>query len=190
MFYGNYSEIKKYKMKEGFVMTHDEAIASLLETCENLKEAIDQLQEENAFLADTIEKHNLGRIKSERQSLLSENEQCKKDADTAIRKANQLKEEYESKMVEADNKYADARKKQADVNSYIDAEAEKKIEAIKADYKKRKKENDKKLQEHIEANNKQLREIETFYQGKNKKYLIISLASILFAIIGIVINFI
>ena len=37
-------------------------------------EAIEQLQEENAFLSDTIKKNNLGQIKSERRSLLSENE--------------------------------------------------------------------------------------------------------------------
>ena len=45
------------------MMTHDEAIESLLNTCNDLKEAVEKLQEENAFLADTIEKHNLGQNK-------------------------------------------------------------------------------------------------------------------------------
>lgn len=46
------------------MMTHDEAITSLLETCENLKEAIEQLLKKNAFLADTIEKNNLEKIET------------------------------------------------------------------------------------------------------------------------------
>lgn len=171
-------------------MTHDEAIASLLETCENLKEAIEQLQEENAFLADTIEKNNLGQIKSERRSLLSENEQCKKNADIAIKKANQIKSEYESKISELNDSLADAKKKQSDINLYIHIEAEKKIKNIKLDYEEHKKANDKMLADHKAENDKQLQEIKSFYKEKNKKYFIISLVSILFAIIGIVINFV
>ncbi|MGN0340466.1 MAG: hypothetical protein ACI4D0_08190 [Lachnospira sp.] len=171
-------------------MTYDEAIASLLETCENLKEAIEQLQEENAFLADTIEKNNLGQIESERRFLLSENEQCKKDADIAFRKAKQIKSEYESKMSEANDRLSDAKKKQSEIDSYIEAEAEKKIENIKFEYEEYKKENDKALKKHKAENDKQLQKSETFYKEKNKKYFIVALASILFAIIGIVINFI
>ena len=113
-------------------MTYDEAIASLLETCFLCsyfqKEAVEQLQEENAFLADTIEKNNLGQIKSERRSLLSENEQCKRDAAIAIREANRIKSEYESKISEVNDTLADVREKQSDIDSYIDTEAEKKIE--------------------------------------------------------------
>ena len=167
-------------------MTHDEAIASLLETCENLKEAIEQLLEENAFLADTIEKNNLGQIKSERRSLLSENEQCKRDADIAIREANRIKSEYESKISEVNDTLADVREKQSDIDSYIDTEAEKKIENIKLEYKKA---NDEALKKHKAENDKQLQEKETIYREKNKKYFIITLVSVILAITGIVINF-
>ena len=167
-------------------MTHDEAIASLLETCENLKEAIEQLLEENAFLADTIEKNNLGQIKSERRSLISENEQCKRDADIAIREANRIKSEYESKISEVNDTLADVREKQSDIDSYIDTEAEKKIENIKLEYKKA---NDEALKKHKAENDKQLQEKETIYKEKNKKYFIITLVSVILAITGIVINF-
>ena len=167
-------------------MTHDEAIASLLETCENLKEAIEQLLEENAFLADTIEKNNLGQIKSERRSLLSENEQCKRDADIAIREANRIKSEYESKISEVNDTLADVREKQSDIDSYIDTEAEKKIENIKLEYKKA---NDEALKKHKAENDKQLQEKETIYREKNKKYFIITLVSVILAITGIIINF-
>lgn len=170
-------------------MTHDEAIASLLETCENLKEAIEQLQEENAFLTDTIEKNNLGQIKSERRTLLSENEKCKRDADITIRKANQIEAEYKSKVSEADNRLADARRKQSDIDSYIDIEADKKIESIKVDYQKHKNANDKELQKHITENDKQTKEKELYYINKNKKCMIIAALSLLIGITGIIINF-
>jgi thiol:disulfide interchange protein len=171
-------------------MTYDEAIASLLETCENLKEAIEQLQEENAFLADTIEKNNLDQIESERRSLLAENEQYKRNADITIRKANQIKEEYESKISETNDRLADVKKKQIDIDSYIEVESEKKIANIKMEYEKHKKANDKALKQHKDENDKQLQEKETFYKEKNKKYSIITLASIVLAIIGIAINFV
>ena len=171
-------------------MTHDEAIASLLKTCENLKEAIEQLQEENAFLTDTIEKNNLGQIKSERRFLLSENEQCKRNADMAMKKANQLKSEYESKISEVNDRLSDVKEKQANIDSYIDIEAEKKITNIKLEYEEYKKSNDKSLKKHIAENDKQLQETKSFYKEKNKKYFIISFISVLFAIIGIVINFV
>ena len=170
-------------------MTHDEAIASLLETCGNLKEAVEQLQEENAFLTDTIEKNNLGQIKTERRSLLSENEQCKRNADIAIKKANQIKSEYESKISEADDKLSDARKKQSDIDSYIDTEAEKKIENIKYRYEEYKKANDKALKKHIAENDKQLQETKSYYKEKNKRRFIFAIISFLVGVIGIVINF-
>ena len=68
-------------------MTYEEAIESLLNTCQDLKEAIEQLQEENKFLVETIEKNNLGQIKSERRFLLAQNEQYKKDSDIITEKS-------------------------------------------------------------------------------------------------------
>lgn len=169
-------------------MTHDEAIESLLETCENLKEAIEQLQEENAFLTDTIEKNNLGKIKSERRTLLDENEQCKRDADIAIKKANQIKSEYESKLSEANDRLSDARKKQSDIDSYINTEAEKKIENIKYEYEEYKKSNDKALKKHIAENDKQLQETKVFYKEKNRKWIIFGIIGIAAIVINLFIT--
>ncbi len=171
-------------------MTYEEAVASLLETCENLKEAIEQLQEENAFLADTIEKNNLDQIKSERRSLLSENERCKKDADIAIKQANQVKSEYESKIFEMECKLTEIKEKQANIDLHIDQKAEEKIENIKSKYEEYKKSNDEALKKYMVENDKQLQEKESYYKEKNKKYFIVTLVSILFAIAGILINFI
>ncbi|MGN0347890.1 MAG: hypothetical protein ACI4DU_11470 [Lachnospiraceae bacterium] len=166
-------------------MTHDEAIASLLKTCENLKDAIEQLQEENAFLTDTIVKNNLGQIKSERRTLLSENEKCKRDNDTILKKANQIEAEYKTKMTEADNRLADARKKQSDVDFYIESEADKKIEDIKLEYEEYKKANDKALKKHKKMVDKKMKETEMLYKEKNKKWIVFGTVGI----IAIIINF-
>lgn len=171
-------------------MTYDEAIASLLETCENLKEAIEQLQEENAFLTDTIVKNNLGQIKSERRYLLSENEQCKRNADIAMWNANQVKTEYETKMSEVNDKLADVNRKQSNINSYIEAEAENKVKDIKAEYEKYKEANDKALDRYKAENDNQLHEKELFFRKRNKKYLVAAIVSIVFGIVGIIVNFI
>ncbi len=107
-------------MEGGYsMMTHDEAIEKLINTCDDMKEIIEQLLEENAFLVDTIEKYNLGQIKSERRALLMENKRCKKESQLAIEEANRIKKEYESKMSEANNRLADARKKQSEIDLYI-----------------------------------------------------------------------
>ena len=104
-------------MKGGYIMmTHDEAIEKLINTCNEMKDVIEQLQEENAFLADTIEKYNLGQIKSERRFLLMENQRCKLESQLAIEEANRIKKEYESKMSEANNRLADARKKHSEID--------------------------------------------------------------------------
>lgn len=169
-------------------MTHDEAIASLISSCENLKEAIEQLQEENAFLTDTIEKHNLGKYISERRSLLNENEQCKRDADIAIRKANQIKSEYESKISEANDRLKDAKKKQSDIDLYIDAEAEKKIENIKFEYEEHKKANDKALEKHIAKNDILLQKEKDEIYLKNKRLFLITIISVVFSIISLLVH--
>lgn len=172
------------------MMTHDEAITSLLETCETLKETIEQLQKQNAFLTDTIEKNNLGQIKLERLSLLVENDQCKREADIAIKEANQIKSEYESKMFEANKGLADVRKKQSDIASYIAAETEKKIKNIKLEYEEHRKANDKALEKYKAENDKQIQDKEALYKEKNKKYIIVTIISLFFGVVGIIINFV
>ncbi len=54
------------------MMTKDEAIEKLISAGHDMKNLIEKLQEENAFLTDTIVKHNLGKIVSERRTLLAE----------------------------------------------------------------------------------------------------------------------
>jgi thiol:disulfide interchange protein len=171
-------------------MTHDEAIESLINSCNEYDQVIEQLQEENAFLADTIEKYNLDEIQSERRSLLAEVKKSKTDSDAAIKNANAVKEEYLSKINELNSRLEDVKLKQQDINAYIEIESNKKIESIKADYQKHKAENDKKLEKHIAENNQYTKEQQENLFRKNRKWIIISIISIAFGVLGILINFI
>lgn len=126
-------------------MTYEEAIESLLNTCQDFKEAIEQLQEENTFLVETIEKNNLGQIKSERRSLLAQNEQYKRDSDIIVKKANDIKLKYESKIADVNKRLIDVKRKQSDIDSYIEVMSEEKIKNIRSEYKKLKKKNNKYL---------------------------------------------
>lgn len=52
-------------------MTHDEAIESLMNSCEEFTNMIEQLKTQNAFLTDTIEKSKNADYKSAGNDILS-----------------------------------------------------------------------------------------------------------------------
>ncbi len=78
----------------------DKAIEGLSNACEDYKDSITALQEENKFLTDTIEKNNLGQIANERRNLLdyiAEKEYELKEEKKELHKAKQF---YEDKIAE------------------------------------------------------------------------------------------
>lgn len=81
-------------------MTNKEAIASLLDSSEKLIAANDKLKEENAFLTDTISKHNMGKIVSERRNIIQKD----KDADEKLKKAHELESRYSALVEEIGRK--------------------------------------------------------------------------------------
>ena len=81
-------------------MTDKEAIASLLDSSEKLIAANDKLKEENAFLTDTISKHNMGKIVSERRNIIRKD----KDADEKLKKAHELESRYSALVEEIGRK--------------------------------------------------------------------------------------
>ena len=80
------------------MMTYDEAIEKLLSSCANYESTIKLLKEQNAFLVDTIEKHNLGKINKERKSLYENMNQAKKEAALALKNADLIKSQYLEKL--------------------------------------------------------------------------------------------
>ena len=171
-------------------MTHDEAIKSLLETCENFSNAIDKLQEENSFLTETIEKNNLNKIVSERRSLLASIKQREMEANSLKRAANAIKSEYSDKLYELNERLSDLKSKQDDMDAYINASAEAKVSDERKEYQMHKSANDKALQKHKTECDKRLQEQISIYKEKRKKWLIAIICSILFGIIGIAVSFI
>lgn len=145
-------------------MTEDKAIESLLESCEDFKETIDRLTEENAFLTDTIEKNNLGKIAAERQALLQ----------TAA-EAEKIQREYDDKLIEINRRLQDVKSKQTDIASYIDAETKKKIRDVKKSYALQKEADDKEVKE-LETKNKML-------GRKCRIYQLLAIAGIAFGLI-------
>lgn len=174
-------------------MTQEQAIESLINSCKKYAEIVEQLQKENAFLADTIEKNNLNQIKTERQSLLKENEKCKNDLRNAISEINQAKSEYAFKISELNNKLAEIKRKQDDIELYINAEADKKVKNIKLEYqnyKKANKENfNKNLAENIAKNNDILQREKLKLHIQNRMLIIITIISMIFGTISIFIHF-
>jgi hypothetical protein len=142
-------------------MTYDEAIESLIHSCDEFSGIVTQLKEENAFLADTIEKHNLGKIKEERRLLLKNVEQAEARANISIAEAKKEKLEYEGKLKTVAAALADVQTKQKNTDAFIEKEANKKAQ-------------------------KQIKEL----TSKNKKLTIAAAVGILIGVAGIVINFV
>lgn len=106
-------------------MTHDEAIESLMNSCEEFTNMIEQLKTQNAFLTDTIEKSNLGEIAKERKTLLSQVQKAEEET-------TRLKKEYESKLAELNKKISEVKYKESDLDSYINKEIAKRTADLEA----------------------------------------------------------
>jgi hypothetical protein len=171
-------------------MTHDEAIENLLECCDEYEEIISQLQEENSFLTETIEKNNLDKIVSERRSLLDDIKQQELTSELKTKNAEAIKMEYSNKLNELNERLSDVKAKQDNIDSYIDASAEAKVTDERREYQKYKSANDQALKKHMAECDKRLKEEIVLYKEKRKKWLITAICGILFGIIGIVINFV
>ena len=170
-------------------MTHDEAIKDLMECCDEYEKIISQLQEENAFLTETIENNNLDKIASERRTLLNNIKQRESASELKMKNAESIKTEYFSKLDELNERLADIKTKQDNINLYIDASAEEKVANERQEYQKHKSVNDKALKKHMAECDKHLQEKIILYKEKQKKCIIITICSVLLGIIGILINF-
>lgn len=97
-------------------MTKDEAISSLINSCQEFKSALEKALEENAFLADTIEKHNLRKIEEERRLILKE----KAEAEEKRIEAEKIQAKFQKK-------FSDVQTMQNELNIFIEKRAEAKF---------------------------------------------------------------
>lgn len=150
------------------------ALAESLKVNEKYSEALEVLDKENKFLTDTLLNAKLGKTVTERRNLQAKVLQVQAEADRIKQEAYDIKSEYESKL---------------DIDSYIDSEAEKKVYEERKKYKKLKSDNNKALELHKAECDDILNQHITIYKEKRRNWIIITVCSIIFGIIGIAINF-
>ena len=153
-------------------MTYDEAIKKLLKSCSEYEETIKLLEKENAFLADTIEKHNLGKISRERKSLYKSMEQVKKDAALILKEANSIKSQYLGKLKEIEFINRDLKDKQNNLDMYIDSQSDVKLKEIKEKFSNYKVFANEKINSCIQEN-MLLKSQNASYSGINRKLKIL-----------------
>ena len=93
--------------------------------------ALEKLESENDFLAETITHNNLGKIVVERKKLLAENRAIKSNAESSLKEARCIRSEYEQKLDKITSLIKDVALKQSDIDSYIDSESDVKIQEQK-----------------------------------------------------------
>lgn len=153
-------------------MTYDEAIKKLLKSCSEYEETIKLLEKENAFLADTIEKYNLGKISRERKSLYKSMEQVKKDAALILKEANSIKSQYLGKLKETEFINRDLKDKQNNLDMYIDSQSDVKLKEIKEKFSNYKVFANEKINSCIQEN-MLLKSQNASYSGINRKLKIL-----------------
>lgn len=114
--------------------------------------ALEELKQENQFLADTITNNKLGKISTERRQLLTQMHEIESESKNIKEEAELVKSEYEQKLNKVTYIIKDFTGKQSNIDSYIDSEVENKVASAKADYVKHKKANDKALVKHKAEN--------------------------------------
>lgn len=86
-----------------------------------------QLIQENQFLIDTISENSLGKITSERRSLLLQIEKYEISANAIKNEANIIKNEYSDKLNKITILLKDVESKQSEIDKYIVSEAKKRV---------------------------------------------------------------
>lgn len=166
-------------------MTHDEAIESLINSCKAYSNAVDRLKEEVIFLTDTIEKYNLKEISQERRALLNRVAQAENEAATAAKEVNKIKAEYENKLETINGLLTLTEEKRTNLEKYIEAEAEKKLAALKREQIDKEKISERKLAQTIIENNRELQLQSEFYKKELRKLLMLSVLVVLITAIGV-----
>ncbi len=159
------------------------ALKEANETIDNCKQTIDELSDENSFLTDTITANNLGKITTERRDMQMNMFRIQTESEKAVSDAREIVKKYNSKLNEINRTAADVKDKQKNLNAYIDEEAKKKVKKTKSECKNQ-------LNQQIKENNKILQDQINNYRQKSQIMLYITIGSVIFGIICLIINFV
>lgn len=161
-----------------------EALQEAMVVQQKYATALEELKQENQFLADTITNNKLGKISTERRQLLARVNQAESDSKTAIHEAESVKSEYESKLDKITVLLKEVQSKQSNIDTYINSEAETKVANIKADYIKHKKSNDEELAKYKAENNALLQDQLHKYKQQHKIIVICGVIGVIVGILG------
>ena len=177
-------------------MSAEEDVIQLAEACQTLidmvnqcNDTIDELKQENTFLTDTIIQSKLCQITVERRELKDRMKKIKEDSDCVLEEANAIRSGYETKLGRVSAILKDVKTKSDDLDAYIEAETERKIEDIREDYEHKKRQNDKQLAKYKSDCDKQLQEEKDRYKKIHKIYILIMLVSILIGMASVIFCF-
>ncbi len=159
------------------------ALKEANETIDNCKQTIDELSGENSFLTDTITTNNLGKIRTERRTMQMNMSRMQTENEKAVSDARKIVKKYNSKLDEIYRTAADVKDKQKNLNAYIDEEAKKKVKKTKLECKNR-------LNQQIKENDKILQDQINNYRQKSRIMLYVTIGSIMFGIICLIINYV
>lgn len=133
-----YDEIETQRLLEEMT----EALQAAHEVQERFSVKLDELEQENRFLSETITQNKLGLITTERRELLMKVADAESDVNKATEEARAIHDEYDEKLNKIALLIKDVQEKQADMDAHINAEAENKISDLKQtlndNYKKEK----------------------------------------------------
>ena len=150
------------------MMTYKEAVERLLKSCADYESLVKLLKDQNAFLTETIEKHNLGKINKERKSLYENMNQAKKEAALALKNANLTKSQYLEKLKEIESLNKMLKDKQNNLDMYIDSQVSVKTKEIQNELSDYKISTSNKINFYIQEN-EILKSQNLLYQDENKK---------------------
>lgn len=152
------------------MMTYDEAIEKLLNSCANYESIVKLLQEQNAFLTETIVKYNLGKINKERKSLYDSINRIKKETAFALKNADSESIYLEELEAEPSNEML--KEKQDDLNAYINSRIDNQIQKIKEELSDYKVLANDRINSYIQEN-ENLKSQNLLYQDENRKLKIL-----------------
>lgn len=178
------------EMINKLLISNEEAekdIIRLNNACNELMDIVQNLQEYNDFLIETINNKKMGTLTIERKKILDENRELKATAKSTLNEAAEIKNEYENKLEKISEYIEEIQLKRSEIDSYINSEAENKINIIKAEYKKKDRKNNKILEQQKKENEKILKEQLEKVNLKNKLFVVIGILGTAIGIIGIII---
>ena len=159
-----------------------EALRSAEEAQNRYSAKLNELEQENIFLSETIKQNKLGLITTERRDLLRKVSEREDGANRALEEARAIRSEYDEKLDKVSLIIKDVASKQNDLNGHIEKKAEAKIAKQKKTLGNKYNKDKTRLQKEYE-------ELKAKIQKKIRTRTIVMLISIAIAAVAVATRF-